>query len=144
MGCGRSRSESVHIPHPISHIPYRISRIPPPGPIAMSERYRDEEPLYVISIASRMVGMHPQTLRLYERLGLVKPARHGSNRYYSDGDIERLRQIQNLTQHMGVNLAGVEIILNLLEQMRELQDELEKVRQQRLPVPVLRDRRPVG
>ena len=103
----------------------------------MTERYRDEEPLYVISIASRRVGMHPQTLRLYERLGLVKPARHGSNRLYSDRDIERLRQIQNLTQHMGVNLAGVEIILHLLEQVRDLQSELEEVRQRRLPVPVV-------
>src|SRR5262245_2324689 len=99
-----------------------------------------DEPLYVISIASRRVGVHPQTLRLYERLGLVTPARRGTNRLYSDHDIERLKQIQNLTQHMGVNLAGVEIILNLLEQMRELQDELERVRQQRLPVPLSRDR----
>src|SRR5438552_14256599 len=102
----------------------------------MTDQYRDEEPLYVISIASRRVGMHPQTLRLYERLGLVKPARHGSNRLYSDRDIERLRQIHNLTQHMGVNLAGVEIILNLLEQVRDLQAELEEVRQRRLPVPM--------
>jgi MerR family transcriptional regulator, heat shock protein HspR len=97
------------------------------------------EPLYVISIASSRVGMHPQTLRLYERLGLVTPARRGTNRYYSDHDIERLKQIQNLTQHMGVNLAGVEIILNLLEQLRELQDELEQIRQQRLPVPISRE-----
>jgi MerR family transcriptional regulator, heat shock protein HspR len=95
----------------------------------------NSEPLYVISVASSQVGMHPQTLRLYERLGLVTPARRGLNRLYSDRDIERLRQIQNLTQHMGVNLAGVEIILNLLDQMRELQDELERIRQQRLPVP---------
>ena len=95
----------------------------------------NREPLYVISIASRMVGMHPQTLRLYEREGLVKPARQGSNRLYSDEDIARLRQIQRLTQDMGVNLAGVEVILNLLEKIEELQDELEQVRQQRLPVP---------
>ena len=107
----------------------------------MTDQYRDEEPVYVISIASRRVGMHPQTLRLYERLGLVKPARHGSNRLYSDRDIERLKQIQNLTQHMGVNLAGVEIILNLLEQVRDLQAELEEVRQRRLPVPVVSEPR---
>src|SRR5947199_1362737 len=102
----------------LSCIQHPASRIPHLGPIAMSERYRDEEPLYVISIASRRVGMHPQTLRLYERLGLVKPARQGSNRLYSDRDIERLRQIQNLTQHMGGKLSGVEIILNLLDQIR--------------------------
>jgi len=94
-----------------------------------------KDPVYVISIAARMVDMHPQTLRLYERLGLLKPARHGLNRLYSDHDIARLRQIQRLTQDMGVNLAGVEVILKLLEQIEELQDELEQVRQNRLPVP---------
>jgi MerR family transcriptional regulator, heat shock protein HspR len=93
------------------------------------------DPVYVISIAARMVEMHPQTLRLYERLGLLKPARQGSNRLYSDYDIARLRQIQRLTQDMGVNLAGVEVILNLLEKIEQLQDELEQLRQQRLPVP---------
>src|ERR1700751_4813825 len=95
-----------------------------------------KDPVYVISIAAKMVDMHPQTLRLYERLGLLKPARHGLNRLYSDHDISRLRQIQRLTQDMGVNLAGVEIILNLLEKIEELQDEIEQGRQQRLPVPV--------
>jgi MerR family transcriptional regulator/heat shock protein HspR len=95
---------------------------------------RGREPVYVISVAAKMVDMHPQTLRLYERLGLLKPARQGSNRLYSDQDIARLRQIQRLTQDMGVNLAGVEIILNLLERIEELQDEIERVRQQRLPV----------
>src|SRR5215212_785009 len=94
------------------------------------------EPVYVISVAARRVGLHPQTLRLYEREGLVKPARRGSNRLYSDKDIERLRQIQRLTQEMGVNLAGVEIILNLLEKIDTLQAELEHHRQQRLPVPL--------
>lgn len=95
----------------------------------------DQEPSYVISVAAQRVGMHPQTLRLYERVGLVKPARRGSNRLYSNWDIERLRQIQRLTQQMGVNLAGVEIILKLLDQINELQGELEGMRQQRLPVP---------
>lgn len=104
----------------------------------MSELGR--EPAYVISIAAERVGMHPQTLRLYERAGLVKPARRGTNRLYSDWDIERLRQIQRLTQDMGVNLAGVEIILNLLEQISQLQEELEQFRSQRLPVPTLEDR----
>src|SRR6266849_9183146 len=93
-----------------------------------------KEPVYVISIAAKMVEMHPQTLRLYERLGLLKPARQGLNRLYSDYDISRLRQIQRLTQDMGVNLAGVEIILNLLERIEELQDQIEQVRQGRLPV----------
>ena len=100
----------------------------------------EQEPAYVISIAAKRVGMHPQTLRLYERVGLVKPARRGSNRLYSDRDIERLRQIQRLTQDMGVNLAGVEIILSLLDQITQLQTELESVRQQRPPVPTIQER----
>jgi len=99
----------------------------------------NQEPVYVISVAAARVGMHPQTLRLYEKEGLVKPARRGTNRLYSDWDIERLRQIQRLTQDMGVNLAGVEIILNLLEQITQMKDELEQFRQQRLPVPTLEE-----
>jgi MerR family transcriptional regulator/heat shock protein HspR len=94
------------------------------------------QPVYAISIAARLVEMHPQTLRLYERLGLVKPARTGHNiRLYSDEDIERLRQIQRLTQ-VGVNLAGVEMVLELLERMqamrRELEEEMERRQQEML------------
>lgn len=96
-----------------------------------------DEPVFVISVAAEMVSMHPQTLRLYERVGLVKPARRGSNRLYSASDIDRILQIQRLTQEMGVNLAGVEIILNLLEQIAEMQQEIEELRQGRLPVPTL-------
>ena len=85
------------------------------------------EPVYVISIAAKKVEMHPQTLRLYERMGLVKPARLGLNRLYSDADIERLRQIQRLTQEMGVNLAGVEVILRLTEELASLRANLPRV-----------------
>ncbi len=89
------------------------------------------QPVYVISIAARLVEMHPQTLRLYERLGLVKPARTQNNiRLYSDEDIERLRQIQRLTQ-VGVNLAGVEMVLELLERMHALRRELEEEMERR-------------
>ena len=85
-----------------------------------------DEPVYMIGVAARLCELHPQTLRLYERLGLVRPARIGSkNRLYSQADIERLRQIQRLTQDMGVNLAGVEIILGLLEKMQKMQVEME-------------------
>lgn len=96
----------------------------------MSTRSLSDEPVYVMHVAARMVGVHPQTLRLYERVGLVKPRRvnncdHG-NRLYSELDIERLKQIQRLTQGMGVNLAGVEIILNLLEQMDRIRCEAEQ------------------
>jgi MerR family transcriptional regulator/heat shock protein HspR len=94
-----------------------------------------EEPVYLISIAARLCEMHPQTLRLYERVGLLKPQRIGhKNRMYSDADIERLRQIQRLTHDLGVNLAGVEVILGLLDQMEEMrrrmEDELEQMREE--------------
>ncbi len=86
------------------------------------------EPLYVISIAAKLVNCHPQTLRTYERMGLIEPRRSDSNvRLYSDADIELLRQIQRLTQEMGVNLAGVEIVLKLLERIDELQEQLERL-----------------
>jgi len=95
-----------------------------------------DEPIYTISIAARLVRpiketsgdikpLHAQTLRMYEREGLVKPKRVGRNRLYSDRDIERLRQIQHLTQDRGVNLAGVEIILDLLEQIEDLRRKPE-------------------
>ena len=85
------------------------------------------EPLYMISIAARLCDMHPQTLRLYERLGLIKPQRVSSkNRMYSDEDIDRVRQIHRLTHELGVNLAGVEVILGLLEKMESLRSEMEE------------------
>ena len=98
-----------------------------------------DEPIYTISIAARLVRpikpsgagsrpLHAQTLRTYEREGLVKPKRVGRNRLYSDRDIDRLQQIQQLTQERGVNLAGVEIILDLLERIHEIEGELERFR----------------
>ena len=94
-----------------------------------------EEPVYMIGVAAKLCEVHPQTLRLYERLGLIRPRRAGSkNRLYSQADIERLQQIQRLTQEMGVNLAGVEIILDLIEKMQRLHEEMdremERVRQE--------------
>lgn len=84
------------------------------------------EPLYMIGVASRLCGIHPQTLRQYERLGLVNPSRVGQkNRLYSEVDIERVRRIQRLTQEVGVNLAGVEIILRLLEDMEKAREDME-------------------
>ena len=87
---------------------------------------REDEPVYMISVAARLCELHPQTLRMYERLGLVRPARVGAkNRMYSERDLDRLRQIQRLTQDMGVNLAGVEVILGLLERMQHMQDDMD-------------------
>jgi MerR family transcriptional regulator/heat shock protein HspR len=84
-----------------------------------------DEPVYAISVAARLCDMHPQTLRLYERLGLVKPNRlDNRNRLYSEHDIERLKQIQRLTRDLKVNLAGVEVIFNLLEQMDQVRSEM--------------------
>ena len=87
------------------------------------------EPLYVISVAARMLDVHAQTLRTYEREGLVRPARsRGGVRMYSDHDIERLRRIRTLVDELGCNLAGVDVILNLMERMRELQAEIARLR----------------
>lgn len=91
----------------------------------------DDEPCYVISVAARLVNLHPQTLRTYEVIGLVKPARSAGNiRLYSRADIERLRQIARLTDELGVNLAGVEVILNMRDHMERLQREIERLQRE--------------
>ncbi len=90
---------------------------------------QQDEPLYVISVAARMVNLHPQTLRHYERIGLVEPARtEGGMRMYSPQDIEQLKKIAGLIEDLGVNLAGVEVILNMSKQIEELQEELNQLR----------------
>jgi len=98
----------------------------------MADSMRDKhEPVYLISVAARLCDMHPQTLRMYERMGLIRPKRvNQKNRLYSQADIERLRQIQRLTRDLGVNLAGVEIILDLLDKVERLQQELETLHAQ--------------
>ena len=103
----------------------------------------DNQPFYVISVAARLVGMHQQTLRYYERAGLIQPSRtRGNIRMYSNSDIQRIRMAQKLIVELGVNLAGVEIIVRMGEQIRQLQEELEKTRVEldklrstRLPMP---------
>ncbi len=95
-----------------------------------------DEPMFVISVAARLVEMHPQTLRYYERAGLVKPKRsRGSIRLYSQRDIERLKKIARLVENLGVNLAGVEVIINLTEKLELMQHVLEQ-NQIQLPEPV--------
>lgn len=85
-----------------------------------------DRPLYVISVAAELVDMHPQTLRLYERKGLIEPQRSsGKTRLYSERDIEQLREIRRLTQELGVNLAGVEEIIRLRRSLDTLQDQME-------------------
>jgi len=93
----------------------------------MHERDPRREPRYTISVAARLVDLHPQTLRHYENLGLIEPYRsEGNRRLYSDHDIERLSLISRLTNDLGVNLAGVEVILNMTEQIKELQEEIQR------------------
>src|SRR5512139_3131403 len=83
--------------------------------------------LYMISVVSEMLGIHPQTLRLYEREGFIKPKRSGGNtRLYSDDDVEKLEMILRLTRELGVNLAGVEVILSMREKMEQMQAEMEQ------------------
>lgn len=85
-----------------------------------------DKPLYVISVAAELVDMHPQTLRLYERKGLIEPSRSsGKTRLYSQRNIEQLREIRRLTQELGVNLAGVEEIIRLRDRLDQLQSSME-------------------
>ena len=87
-----------------------------------------DRPLFMISIAAELASMHPQTLRMYERRGLLRPRRSAKNtRLYSQGDVQRLARIQELTD-MGLNLAGVERVLNLEEHMNAMAAEVERLR----------------
>jgi MerR family transcriptional regulator/heat shock protein HspR len=82
----------------------------------------------MISSVAETYQVHPQTLRLYERLGLLQPSRsEGNTRLYTDSDLERLETILSLTRDLGVNLAGVEVILNMREKMEKMQQELEEI-----------------
>lgn len=83
--------------------------------------------LYMISVVSEILGVHPQTLRLYEREGFVKPKRsEGNTRLYSEEDVEKLEMILRLTRELGVNLAGVEVILSMREKLERMQMEMEE------------------
>ena len=95
----------------------------------------DDHPRYMISVAADLVGMHPQTLRIYEAKGLVRPKRTaGNTRLYSELDLERLRLVQRLTTELGLNLAGVEHVLRLEDQLQRMQRRLERLERE------LRDR----
>jgi MerR family transcriptional regulator/heat shock protein HspR len=91
----------------------------------------DDEPCYVISVAARLVGMHAQSLRHYERIGLIRPSRsRGRVRLYSQSDVNRLRHIQGLIRDLGVNLAGVEVIMRMNERMRQMEAEMHQLREE--------------
>src|ERR687883_2074003 len=91
----------------------------------------NDRPIYMISVAADLVGMHPQTLRLYENKGLVRPKRTpGGTRLYSEQDVERLRIIQRLTTELGLNLAGVELVLRLEDELRKAPPQIERLQRQ--------------
>ena len=93
------------------------------------ENERPTEPYFVISVASRIVGLHAQTLRYYDRVGLITPSRSmGRQRLYSMVDIERLRRIKTLTEEMGLNLAGAELALQLMERLTKMQQEIDQLK----------------
>jgi MerR family transcriptional regulator, heat shock protein HspR len=87
-----------------------------------------ERPRYMISIAAELVGMHPQTLRIYESKGLIRPRRTpGGTRLYSEADVERLQLIQQLTTELGLNLAGVEHVLRLEDELNKMQRRMQRL-----------------
>ncbi len=89
---------------------------------------QNDEPRYVISIAARILGTQTYTLRYYERIGLIEPKRsQGNIRLYSDRDIDLLRRVRTLVEDMGVNLAGVEVILRLVQRMSKMQDKIARL-----------------
>ena len=91
----------------------------------------DDRPRYMISVAADLVGMHPQTLRIYETKGLVRPRRTpGNTRLYSEADLERLRLIQRLTTELGLNLAGVETVIRLEDELKQVRRRLERLERQ--------------
>ena len=108
----------------------------------MRQHHDDDRPLFMISVAAELAGMHPQTLRLYERRGLVRPQRTaGKTRRYSERDVERLQRIQELTE-LGLNLAGVERVLAMEEQIETMRSQMHLL-QQRLDEAAMAMRREV-
>ena len=95
-----------------------------------NQTWDDDDPCFVISVAARMVRVHSQTLRYYEREGLLEPARsRGNIRLYSQRDIEKLLRIKSLTENLGINLAGVQVVLQLMDRMAEMEQEIKRLTQ---------------
>ncbi len=93
-----------------------------------NQPWDDDEPCFVISVAARMIQVHTQTLRYYEREGLLEPARsRGNIRLYSQRDIEKLRRIKTLTEELGINLAGVQVVLRMMDRMAEMEQEIQRL-----------------
>lgn len=103
-----------------------------------AEGQHDERAVYIISVAAELAGVHPQTLRIYERKGLLRPKRtSGNTRRYSPRDIERLRTIQELTQEEGVNLAGVKLIMQMERELERMQQRIRDLEEQLSRRPIV-------
>ena len=99
--------------------------------MSMNEMLGYEEPCFVISVAARILGVRTQTLRYYERLGLVEPYRTGGNqRVYSRRDVDRVLRIRNLMDDLGVNLAGVEVVIGLLDRIQKNEKEVQRLKKE--------------
>lgn len=95
----------------------------------MADSRKEDRAYFVISVAARLLNVHPQTLRYYERAGLLEPSRSKGNiRLYSPQDVQRAMQIKRLIEDLGVNLAGVEVIMRLSDRLREMEQEMERMR----------------
>ena len=106
--------------------------------MAIDEMFGYEEPVFIISVAARMLGVRTQTLRYYERLGLVEPARtRGNQRVFSRRDIERIQRIRSLMDDLGVNLAGVEVVMKLLERLSTTELEIEQLKSENQRLQIL-------
>ena len=96
--------------------------------MSMDEMFGYEEPVFIISVAARMLGVRTQTLRYYERLGLIEPTRtRGNQRVFSRRDIERVQRIRSMMEDLGVNLAGVEVVLRLLNRLQAAESEIKRL-----------------
>jgi len=99
--------------------------------MSMEEMFGYDEPVFIIGVAARMLGVRTQTLRYYEQLGLVEPSRsRGNQRIFSRRDIERVRRIRGLMDDLGVNLAGVEVVLRLLDRLRAAEARIEQLEEE--------------
>ncbi len=99
--------------------------------MAMEDMVGYDEPCFVISVAARIVGVQTQTLRYYERIGLVEPQRtSGNQRMYSRREVERVQRVRNLMDDLDVNLAGVEVVIKLLDRLREAEQEKRELQEQ--------------
>ena len=97
----------------------------------MNEMFGHDEPVFIISVAARMLGLRTQTLRYYERLGLIEPSRtRGNQRVFSRRDVEKVQRIRSLMDELGVNLAGVEVMLKLLSRLEASEQEVQRLTQE--------------